>query len=264
MFGGQYFPPYCHLRKHTLIVHDNLSKVDVAAQATPPQDADILKKNTIVTASASEVLVKTKEQGKAKSGEDDRIACAAWVPKTFLRYVRCIPSSSGKRGGRLSNPSCSRLRKILDWAPVDSTESWYTLTTLPVSPLSWVRRSATQSVLYVFDMPARLFVAAPVGSLYFYSSLTDNMARSRITLKLGRAADRAGLARLQDKGRSTLDELLLPPSSPMERFTAIALHNRAEVSTYTFWHRYYGLTDSPRDRSSATSTTLRRDLRIRR
>ncbi len=123
---------------------------------------------------------------------------------------------------------CSRVRTILD-LPVQQGCPWYSLTSLPVPPLVWVRRSKSQCVLYCYDMPVRLFVAAPVASLYFYSSLTDNMARSRITLKLMRAADRAGLARLHDKGRSTMEDLSRPPASPMDRFTAIAIHNRTEV-----------------------------------
>lgn len=69
------------------------------------------------------------------------------------------------------------------------------------------------SVLYIFNKPARLCVAGPVGSLYFYSSLTDNMAQSWITVKLVRGADRALLARLHEKGWSTFNKLLLPLST---------------------------------------------------
>ncbi|TFK89421.1 hypothetical protein K466DRAFT_597766 [Polyporus arcularius HHB13444] len=123
--------------------------------------------------------------------------------------------------------SPTALLRLADFMSFESppSEPWYALAKVP-SATTWVTRSVNQWMLYSFGMPLRIFAVGPIVDMAFYTGLYNKQARSRITVCLMRAQDRAALASLLDRANWTSGP---KGAAPVPRFTAIAMHNREEL-----------------------------------
>ncbi len=127
--------------------------------------------------------------------------------------------------GMVDTAAGSLLRVLLDFTS-PHPHPWYAIAKLPVLGSAWDVRSSTQAILTVNRVPVRLFTVGPVAGMCFYTALADDAARSRITIKLMRPQDRAALAGMHNRARWGEPEV---PAVPVERFTAIAVHEHDQV-----------------------------------
>lgn len=119
----------------------------------------------------------------------------------------------------------SLLRVLQDYKSTHP-DPWYAIAKLPAAGIAWDVRTNAQSILTIQSVPVKLFTVGPVTGLCFYSSLTDDAARSRISIKLMRDQDRAALGAMHNRARWGAAAVAAPP---LEKFTAIAVHDHDEV-----------------------------------
>ncbi|TFK91364.1 hypothetical protein K466DRAFT_596200 [Polyporus arcularius HHB13444] len=118
-----------------------------------------------------------------------------------------------------------RLTEFLEFTSPPS-EPWYSLTKVPSDGASWEMRGPGQSILTVFGLPLRLFAVGPIVDMGFFTGIYNKYARSRVTIRMMRARDRLALCHLLHRANWTCN---CPATAPVERFTALAVHNYQEV-----------------------------------